>query len=133
MSTVSPRTEAGATLSDAAEQAVGRAQAKAKDAIGATRQATDAAMAKLADGVDQAAQEVPDAIARISAQVEDLTRRSLDKARQTSAQVRERVAQVSDRTAERIRDDPMKSVLIAAATGAAVAAVIGLLNSRRRY
>ena len=110
-----------------------RAASKTKQAIDSTRTAADDALDALSGGVDRLAKSTPDALARITAQVEELTRRSLDRARDASAQVRDAVNEASDRTVSRIKDEPVKAVLIAAATGAAVAALIGLLNSRRRY
>ena len=57
----------------------------------------------------------------------------MDAVRDTSQQVRERAVRVSDGTVGYIRDEPVKSVLIAAATGAVLMALVGLMgrsNSR---
>ena len=58
----------------------------------------------------------------------------LDRVRETGHQVRESAARASEGTVNYIRHDPLKSVLIAAATGAALMALVGLLkrpNSHR--
>lgn len=78
-------------------------------------------------GVDDLRKTAPAALSRAAAQVEELTRRSLDRARETGAQVKEQVARVGDRSVDYIRDEPVKSVLIAAAAGAAAAVLIGML------
>jgi ElaB/YqjD/DUF883 family membrane-anchored ribosome-binding protein len=50
------------------------------------------------------------------------------RAREASHQLRQSVQQASEGTANAIRHDPMKSVLIAAATGAALMALVTLLT-----
>lgn len=52
----------------------------------------------------------------------------IDSVRDTSQHLRERAIQVSDTGVNFIKHEPVKSVLIAAATGAALMALIGLLN-----
>ena len=121
------------SMSDDMQSMADRAATKTQQAIDTTRVATDDALDALSGGVVKLSKEAPDAIARITAQVEELTRRSLERARETSAQVRDAVNEASDRTVARIKDEPVKAVLIAAATGAAVAALISLLSNRSRY
>jgi ElaB/YqjD/DUF883 family membrane-anchored ribosome-binding protein len=77
--------------------------------------------------VDDLRERAPAAFSRAAAQVEELTRRSVERARDAGYQVRDRVGRAGDMTVGYIRDEPMKSVLIAAATGAAVAMLIGWL------
>jgi ElaB/YqjD/DUF883 family membrane-anchored ribosome-binding protein len=110
-----------------AERAAGRAD----DAIAATRRAANGALDALHHGIDDLRDQTPGAISRAAAQVEDLTRRGLDRAKQTSADVRHPVSRASDRTVGYIQDEPVKSVLIALAAGAAAAALIGLLTRSR--
>jgi ElaB/YqjD/DUF883 family membrane-anchored ribosome-binding protein len=52
---------------------------------------------------------------------------SVDHVREASHQLRESAQRASVGTAEAIRHDPVKSVLIAAATGAALMALVSLL------
>ena len=57
----------------------------------------------------------------------------MDRVRETSHQLRESATRASQGTVDHIRQDPVKSVLIAAATGAALMALVSLLtrtNSR---
>jgi len=51
--------------------------------------------------------------------------------RDSASQVRERATGIGDMTVRYVRDEPVKSVLIAAATGAALVALVSLINSRR--
>lgn len=52
----------------------------------------------------------------------------MDRVRETSHQLRESAARASEGTVNHIRHDPVKSVLIAAATGAALMALVSLLT-----
>jgi ElaB/YqjD/DUF883 family membrane-anchored ribosome-binding protein len=52
----------------------------------------------------------------------------VERAREASHQLRESAQQLSQGTANAIRHDPVKSVLIAAATGAALMALVTLLT-----
>jgi len=46
--------------------------------------------------------------------------------------VRERAHTIGDATTRYVREEPVKAVLIAAATGAALMALLSLVNSARR-
>jgi ElaB/YqjD/DUF883 family membrane-anchored ribosome-binding protein len=52
----------------------------------------------------------------------------MERVRETSHQVRDSAARASEGTVNYIRHDPVKSVLIAAATGAALMALVSLLT-----
>ncbi len=57
--------------------------------------------------------------------------RGVERVRETTHQVRDSALRASDSTIGYIRDEPVKSVLIAAATGAALMAVVSLLTRPR--
>jgi ElaB/YqjD/DUF883 family membrane-anchored ribosome-binding protein len=65
-------------------------------------------------------------------QAETLARKGVDAVLETSAQLRERAQRATDSTVGYIKDEPVKAMLIAAATGAALMALVGLLSSRSR-
>jgi ElaB/YqjD/DUF883 family membrane-anchored ribosome-binding protein len=73
----------------------------------------------------------PKVLTRAASQVEDLARRGIDRARETSAQVKDQVARVGDRSVGYVRDEPVKSLLIAAAAGAAVAGLLAWMTRSR--
>jgi ElaB/YqjD/DUF883 family membrane-anchored ribosome-binding protein len=56
---------------------------------------------------------------------------ALDTVRDTSRQLRRQAQHTSDSTVDFIRDEPVKSVLIAAAAGAALTGLISLLSRPR--
>ncbi len=110
-----------------------KAASKADGALDATRRAANTALDSLHEAVEDLHDEVPGALSRAAAQADRLARKSIDLARDASSEVRTRVLRATDQTADYIKGDPLKSVLIAAATGAVLAAVIGLLaRSDRR-
>jgi ElaB/YqjD/DUF883 family membrane-anchored ribosome-binding protein len=103
--------------------------------IRSTQRVTNEALDSLSDKVQNMRDQAAPLLSRVSTQAETLARQGLDAVRDSSHQLRERALQASDNTRGYIRDEPMKSVLIAAATGAALMALIGLLgrSSRSRY
>jgi ElaB/YqjD/DUF883 family membrane-anchored ribosome-binding protein len=118
---------------DLADQAASRADM----ALKSTRRATNDALDSMESGIDSLRETVPNAFGRAAAQVEEITRRGLDRAKEASAGMRDQMYKASDRTVGYIKDEPVKSVLIAAATGAAVALLVGWAmrsrNSRHFY
>ena len=71
-------------------------------------------------------------INRLSSQAETAARRGVDAVRDTSAQLRERAVKASDSTVGYIKDEPVKAMLIAAATGAALMALVSLITRSHR-
>lgn len=69
---------------------------------------------------------------RASERASALAQRGLDAVRDSSQQLREQAHRASDGTLGYIRDEPLKSMLFAAATGAALMALLSLLGSPRR-
>jgi ElaB/YqjD/DUF883 family membrane-anchored ribosome-binding protein len=56
---------------------------------------------------------------------------ALDSVRDSSRQLRDRAQHASDSTVRYIKDDPVKAMLIAAATGAALMALVSLVSHSR--
>jgi ElaB/YqjD/DUF883 family membrane-anchored ribosome-binding protein len=121
------KTTAQTTATDLADQAANKADL----ALKSTRRVANDALDSLESSVDSLRETVPNAFTRAAAQVEEITRRGLDRAKDASVGVRDQVYRASDRTVGYIKDEPVKSVLIAAATGASVALLVGwALRSR---
>lgn len=104
---------------------------RAEEALQSARRAADGALDAVQNKVDQLNDTVPGALGRAAARVDEITRRGIERARDTSAHLREEVTRAGDRTVAYIKDEPVKSVLLAAATGAAVAALVTLLARSR--
>ena len=104
----------------------------ATSAIRSTQHVANEAFDRLSDKVEDARSRTAPLLDRLTTQAETAARRGVDAVRDTSAQLRERALLASDTTVGYIRNEPVKSMLIAAATGAALMALIGLLSRSRR-
>lgn len=117
-------------------QDASRVADKAADAAGnalrSTQNATNQAFDRMNNTVDDLRDEAAPALNRFTAKAEDLARRGADAVRDTSAQLKEKALQASDTTVGYIKDEPVKSMLIAAATGAVLMGLIGLMTRSRR-
>lgn len=112
-------------------QFVEGAAAGATDAVADIDRAEEAHR-RLTDEAHQMADRAQPVIDRLIKSAESLARRSIDGARDGSQQLRERAAHATDSTVSYIKDEPVKSMLIAAAAGAALMAVVSLLSRSRR-
>lgn len=96
-------------------------------AIHSTQQAADHALSGLDDKVqhlrDQASPRYDDATQQVSAMAE----RGAQSLRDTTRLLREKASFVTDGTRQYVRDEPVKSLLIAAATGALLMGLASLL------
>jgi len=108
--------EARQTAADAVETT----RAYAQNAVNATGERVRDLRRELEPGVDQ-----------IAARVQQAVQRGLDSASQTGVRAQRRLEQAADVTGRYISDQPVRSVLIAAAAGAALTALI-VLAARRR-
>jgi len=111
-----------------APKLVDKAADAATGAIRSTQGVANEALDHLADKVDGVRDQIKPALDRFSQQAEALTRRSMDAVRDGSAQLRDKAALISDKTAGHIREEPLKAMLIAAATGAALMGLLVLIN-----
>jgi ElaB/YqjD/DUF883 family membrane-anchored ribosome-binding protein len=66
--------------------------------------------------------------AHVAQQASDLTQRGADAVRAGGQQLREKAQSLGDSTVDYIKDEPVKSMLIAAATGAALMAMLSLIS-----
>ena len=85
----------------------------------------------LADAVQEGSERITPALVKAAEEAESLVRRSAEALREQTTHLRERAAGATDRTAAYIRDEPLKSVLIAAAAGAALMAIANLVVRAR--
>jgi len=117
MSTKTTSDVAPSTTSHLADQLA----QKAHSAVDATRRRTNGALDSIDASVDQMHDYAPSAFSRAAAQMESMTRR----ARDASNAVRDSAHRAGDRAVGYIQHEPVKSVLIAVAAGAAVAMLAG--------
>jgi len=96
----------------------------ADDAIKSTQRATNNAFESLAGGVQNLRQQAAPAINRVGA----MAQQGVDSVRDTAQQMRERALHATDSTVSYIKEEPVKAMLIAAATGAGLMALLSLLT-----
>jgi ElaB/YqjD/DUF883 family membrane-anchored ribosome-binding protein len=104
----------------------------ANSAIRSTQNVANAALDRLANQVESARVQAAPLINRLSSQAETAARRGVDAVRDTSAQLREKALRASDSTVGYIKEEPVKAMLIAAATGAALMALVSLVTRSHR-
>ena len=105
-----------------------KAAMSADSAIKSTQRVTNEAFDSLAGGVQDLRQQAAPLLDRATSQASALAQRGVDSVRDTAQQLRERALRASDGTVNYIRDEPVKSMLIAAATGAGLMALLSLLT-----
>ena len=103
----------------------------ADEAIKSTQQVANQALDSLAGSVQDARQQVSPLLNRATEQASAMAHRGIDAVRAGSHQLREKALHATDTTASYIQKDPIKAVLIAAATGAALMALVSLMSRSR--
>lgn len=66
-----------------------------------------------------------------AASVQDMTHRSIERAREMSSTLRDRAYSAGNQTIGYVREQPLKTVLLAVAAGAAIAVLVRLLTNHR--
>jgi ElaB/YqjD/DUF883 family membrane-anchored ribosome-binding protein len=122
-------------IKNPAEPVNGLAGQAAQSADRAIR-STQRAASEVIDSVANAAQEIrEDAVTPLLNRAADragaLANRSVHAVREGSRQARARAQKASATTAAYVREEPVKSMLLAAATGAALLALFSLLTRSR--
>ena len=118
----------GQDASNIADQAA----ESASGAIRSTQNVANAAFDRLSDKVDTAREQAAPMINRMATQAEAAARRGAEVVKETSAQLREKAMRAQDTTVGYIKDEPVKSMLIAAATGAALMALVSMMSRSHR-
>ncbi|MES1265301.1 MAG: hypothetical protein ABUU24_06580 [Variovorax sp.] len=103
----------------------------ANDAVDTTRAYAQNAVNAAGEKVRDLRRDAEPTVEQIAARVQQAVQRGLDAASTTSARAQRRLEAAADVTGKYISDQPVRSVLIAAAAGAAITALI-VLASRRR-
>jgi len=112
--------------------AASRASQGADHMAGTTHRVANEALEQVESAVEAARANVQPTVARIASQAETLARKGLDAVKDGAYLMRNRAQNLGDVTARYVRQEPVKAVLIAAATGAALMALLSLVQSARR-
>ena len=100
-----------------------KAATSADSAIRSTQRVTNDVFDSLSGGVQNLRHQAAPAMEHLN----DVAQRSVDSVRDRAQQLRERAMRVQDTTVDYIKDEPVKAMLIAAATGAGLMALLSLL------
>jgi ElaB/YqjD/DUF883 family membrane-anchored ribosome-binding protein len=103
----------------------------ADNAIKATQRVANQALDGLADSVQDLRQQAAPLLNRTAEQAGALAQRSVDAVRDGTQQLRDKALRVSDSTVNYVKEEPVKAMLIAAATGAALMALVNLMSGSR--
>jgi len=119
-------------LSRAASRQIDRIADATGHALDQAHDVADQALASVHNGAQNLADRTPGLVDLAIDRVKHLGERGSDIARATSAMAMDKARLAADHTADRIRRDPLKSVLIAVAAGAAVAVIASHMAHRRQ-
>ncbi|VTU24729.1 hypothetical protein H4CHR_01452 [Variovorax sp. PBS-H4] len=108
------------------------ARQNANDAIDTTRAYAQNAVNAAGEKVRDLRREAEPTVEQLAARVQQAVQRGLDAASTTSARAQRRLEQAADMTGRYIADQPVRSVLVAAAAGAVITALIVLASRRSR-
>ncbi len=117
---------------DSSNKLVDHAAASADHAIRSTQRVANETLDSLAGEVQDIRGQAAPMLNRTGDQISALARRGVDAMRGGSQHLRDKALLASDRTVGYVKDEPVKSVLIAAAAGAALMALLGLMLRSRR-
>lgn len=118
-------------IADTSASLVEKASQSADQAIQASQHAANEALKSLTTAMQDLRHQATPMLERASEQVSSFTRHGVDSVRETSHQLRLKAERASESTVGYIRHEPVKSVLIAAATGAALMALVSLVARSR--
>ena len=119
------------TAAQQGQEAADQAASSAQGAIRSTQRAADDALDGLSAKVEDARDKAAPLLNRVSTQAEAAARRGIEAVRDTSQQLREKAVQASDSAVGYVKDEPVKAMLAAAATGAALMALIVMISRGR--
>jgi len=119
------------TTPKSASQLTEEARQTANDAIESTRAYAQNAVNAAGERVRDLRGTVEPAVEQLASRVQQAVQRGLEAASRSSTKASRQIEQAAEVTGKYIADQPMRSVLVAAAAGAAITALI-VLASRRR-
>lgn len=122
--TTNPLSPQSTNPSDHASEGFGNAGRSAQNTAS---QAFD----RMSEKVESVKNQAAPLIDRLTNQAETAARHGAEVVRETSAQLRAKAVKAQESTVEYIKEEPVKAMLIATATGAALMALISLVSRSR--
>ncbi len=112
-------------ITDSAQNATDKMDHKAERSVESARLYANEALDKADAKVRSLREDVQPALDAISTRVQDMAARGKAAAADTSAQARDKFNEYSEKTSAYVTEQPLKSMAIAAAAGAALAILMG--------
>lgn len=100
-------------------------------AIKSTQRVASEALENLADALMDLRQQAEPLLNRTGDQVSAFAQHGINSVRDTSRQLRNKAQRASDHTLNYIQDEPVKSILIAAAVGVVFMSLVSLISHLR--
>ena len=119
------------TATEKPSHMIEQASRSVDQAIRATQQAATGAVDGAADSLQDLRHLTAPLLERASHQASAMAHRGMDSVRDTSHLLRVKAEHASDTTVNYIKEEPVKSVLLAAAVGAALLALVSLVARSR--
>jgi len=116
---------------DNAKEGVNNAAETAKEGVNATRKMASEAADKVQEGLESAQKQVAPVIDDLAARAQELANRSIHFCADTSERARQQLQCAAEATNRYVVEQPAKSLVMAAAAGAAIATAF-LWGSRSR-
>jgi ElaB/YqjD/DUF883 family membrane-anchored ribosome-binding protein len=116
---------------DESNKLADQAASSAEQAIKSTQTFANSALDGLSGTVEDARQKAAPLLNNAGEQVTALAHRGVDAVRDTTQELRDKAQRASESTVSYIKEDPVKAMLIAAATGAALMAMVSLMSRPR--
>jgi ElaB/YqjD/DUF883 family membrane-anchored ribosome-binding protein len=116
---------------DKSSHLIEQASRSADQATRATQHAAAGAVDSAAGSLQDLRHQTVPMMERASAQASAMAHQGIDSVRNTSHQLRVKAGHASDTTVAYIKDEPVKSMLIAVATGAVLMALVSLVTRSR--
>lgn len=116
------------TLGDNASTLAHEAAQAAEHSMRSVQRATQESLDRMADELDDVRAQTSSALKHLTRDAESLRHRGMDAVRDGSHQLREKSAHMRDATTHYIQHEPVKSMLMAAAVGAALMGLVALFS-----
>jgi ElaB/YqjD/DUF883 family membrane-anchored ribosome-binding protein len=110
---------------------VDQAALRAEHALASTRRLANEAIDGMAGSVEDLRATAGPALGRVTGQAAALAQGGIDAVRDGSHRLADKARQAGDGTVRYIQHEPVKAMLMAAATGAALMALVSLVAGRR--
>lgn len=121
-----------ATASDAAKRVVDKSAEAAQEALSNSRRAANRTFDGLSNRVDSVQEVAAPAVQHAVERTQQVSHQAMDLVRNGAQQLRDQAQHARDASVVYVRQEPIKSVVIAAAVGAGLMAIASLLMRSRQ-